>query len=400
MLHTTQPTTRTMVAIGLLDIPPEMQLQIAEFAETGQTLKALSVTSRSLRSIAQSLLFERFRIDLGKELRGSIDDLLANPQICAAIRVLELRGFLLLRSGIPRSDEEKLSLIQKLLPEMVGLRGVWIYQVNLSMDFMAPFLEIAAKIPLRVKLGSNIYPPGISSMSNSPLLLSHLHLGSSIDHPSLDFYRVLFRASAATLIELNVRADGDGLMRLADIDLPCLHNLILLITTENELSRTSAAAFITAQRAIRKLDLRGNFRSLHPLPPSALPDLREINGPTELVNQLVPGRPVEAIGVNTFQGSDQDWFGEEVARSTTRVRKLTVHLNIAILETRMVTRMVTILPSLESLSLSVFDDVSSPFARDHLNLFTLRHSSKSSKFSLPSSASRTYALICIVAKHG
>ena len=70
-----------MVAIGLLDIPPEIQLQIAEFAETPQTLKALSVTSRSLRSIAQSILFKKLRIDIGTELglRGSVDDLLANP---------------------------------------------------------------------------------------------------------------------------------------------------------------------------------------------------------------------------------------------------------------------------------------------------------------------------------
>jgi len=79
-------------AIGLLNIPPEIQLQIAEFVETRQTLRALSVTSRSLRSIAQSMLFENLEINLGKELRGSVDDLLANPRICAAIRFLRLRG--------------------------------------------------------------------------------------------------------------------------------------------------------------------------------------------------------------------------------------------------------------------------------------------------------------------
>jgi len=70
-----------MAAIGLLDIPPEIQLQIAESVETHQALKALSVTSRSLRSIAQSILFETLEIDLGTELRGSIDDLLANPRM-------------------------------------------------------------------------------------------------------------------------------------------------------------------------------------------------------------------------------------------------------------------------------------------------------------------------------
>jgi len=107
-------------AIGLLNIPPEIQLQIAEFTETRQTLRALSVTSRSLRSIAQPMLFENLEINLGKELRGSVDDLLANPRICAAIRFLMLRGMLFHGSAPPRRDEEQLSLIQKLLPEMVG----------------------------------------------------------------------------------------------------------------------------------------------------------------------------------------------------------------------------------------------------------------------------------------
>lgn len=44
-----------MVSIGLLNAPLEIQLQIAEFTETSE---ALSVTSRSFRSIAQFVLFE------------------------------------------------------------------------------------------------------------------------------------------------------------------------------------------------------------------------------------------------------------------------------------------------------------------------------------------------------
>ena len=389
-----------MVVIGLLDTPPEIRLQVAEYVETGQTLKALSVTSRSLRCIAQPLLFERLRINFKKPLRGSIDDLLANPQICAAIRLLELTGRSLLNSRIPHSDEQKLSLIQKLLPELVGLRRVWIHQLNLSMSFVATFLEIAAKIPLRVNLRCNIYPSGISSMSDAPLRISHLHLGSIIIQRSLEFYRAVFRASAATLTELNVVVGRDGLMHVADIDLPCLHTLVLIITIETELSRTSVSAFITVQRSVRKLDLRGKMRPLHPLPPSALPNLRELHGPTEVVNQLVPGRPVEAIEVSADQRSDQYWFGEEVARSTARVRKLRVYLRTEIRETRMVGRMVTILPSLESLWLPVSDHVSSPSTRDPLDSFFSRHSSRLSKLSLPSSTSRICGLVCIVTKHG
>ena len=345
-----------MAAIGLLDIPPEIQFQIAEFVETSKTLKALSVTCRSLHSIAQSLLFEIFRIDLGIPLKGSIDDLLANPQICAAIRDLEVGRFSLIHN-----NNEQLSLIQRLLPKLVRLRQVLIYRVTLSTAFTSSLLEIAAKIPLSFKLGSNVYPSGISSMSNAPLRISHLSLGL-FDQPSLDFYRTVFRASAATLTKLNVTIDGDGLMQLADIDLPCLHTLMLLITGEYEISRKSAVAFLTVQRATRKLDLRGKVCPLPPLPPSALPDLRELRGPTEVVNQLVPGRPVEVIEVSTSRGSDRDWFGEEVTRSTTRVRKLRVHPKDAILKTRMVKRMVTITPYLESLWLSVLADVSSPFA--------------------------------------
>jgi len=109
-----------------------------EFVETRQTLKALSVISRSLRSITQSILFEKLQIDLGTELgpRGSVDDLLANPRICAAIRFLELRGQSLFSSTCPRNDDNELSVIQKMLPEMVGLRKVSINQVNLNLKLL------------------------------------------------------------------------------------------------------------------------------------------------------------------------------------------------------------------------------------------------------------------------
>ena len=148
---------------------------------------------------------------------------------------------------------QKLSLVEKLLPEMVGMRGVWIYQhVPLSTAFTSSLLEIAAKIPLSFKLGSNVYPSGISSMSNAPLRISHFRFGA-IDQASLDFYRIVFRASAATLTELNVRANGDGLRHLANIDLPCLHTFSLFITVDSERARTSAATFITVQRPFRCL---------------------------------------------------------------------------------------------------------------------------------------------------
>jgi hypothetical protein len=389
-----------MVAIGLLDIPPEIQLQIAEFAETSQTLKALSVTSRSLRSIAQSILFEELRIDLGRELRGSIDDLLANPRICAAIRFLELRGQYLF-SAKPRNDGEKLSLVKKILPDMVGLRRVMIYQVNLSKEFLDAFLGIAANIRLQITLAWNIYPYDVIPTAHTPLRLSYLHFDCAVvDDPSLEFYRSMLHASAATLTGLVMRADGDGIMKLADINLPCLHDLTLLIATESDVSRTSAAAFLTAQGSIRKLDLRGKFHPFPPIPPNALPNLRELTASNELVNQLVPGRPVKVIEVSDTQGCEQDWLGEEVAQSTAWVRNLRVSLNPAIFDTRMVKRVVTILPSLESLLLPVFESVSGPFARLPWWLISVRHSSMSSKFSLHSSASRTSASICFVAKHG
>jgi hypothetical protein len=353
-----------MVAIGILDIPPEIHIQILEFANTSRTLKTLSVTCRALRSIAQSLLFEKLRIDLGKKLRGSVDDLLANPSICAAIRFLELRGHYLSSIMPPRNDEEKLSLIAKLLPEMVGLRAVWIYQVHLSRAFMEAFLETAANVSLTVNLGTNIYPPGIGPTSNTPLRISHLHFaaGAANDSP-IDFYQSVFRASSTTLTKLTVTAEGDGLANLADIYLPFLRDLTLSIRTfGTAVPRAGAVAFITAQRTIRKLSLKGKVSPLPPIPSDALPDLRELNATTELVNQIVPGRPVEAIEVSNSQGGDQDWVGEEVARSTARVRDLRVHLSTPILDTRMVKRMVTILPFLDNLLLFVFDHVSSRLA--------------------------------------
>ena len=154
----------------------------------------------------------------------------------------------------------------------------------------------------------------------------------------------------------------------------------------------SAASFITAQRTVRKLCLRGE---VGPLPPGALPNLRELNAPTELVKQIVPGRPVEAIQVITSQGNDRGWFWKEVAESTAPVRRL--FIDHTILNTGIVEQMAKILPSLESLRFPVFDDVSRPFA-PYLDSFSFRHYSTSLKSSLHSSVSRTYAFTCLVAK--
>ena len=350
-----------MVAIGLLDIPPEIQLQIAEFVETPQTLKALSVISRSLRCITQSILFEKLRIDLDRGLRGSVDDLLANPRICAAIRFLELRGQYLFSSTCPRNDGEQLSVIQKVLPEMVGLRKLSISQVNLrNKALLDAFLWIAANKALQISLGWNIYPYGIIPTPHTRLQTSHLHL--TVNHFSLEFCRLMFRASATTLTGLDVIAERDELMELADIHLPFLHDLTLWVNTAYEDSRTSAAAFITAQKTIRKLILTGSMRPLPPIPPNALPNLRELRASTEQVSQLVPGRPVAAIEFTLSRREcDQVWFGEEVGRSTARMRMLRVHPQAAILDTRMTKRMVTVLPSLEHLWLPVCNDVSWPF---------------------------------------
>jgi len=350
-----------MVAIGLLDIPPKIHLQITEFVETRKSLKALSVTSRSLRSIAQSKLFEKLQIDIATEPRGSIDDLLANPRICAAIRFLELRGRVM--PGLaPHDDVEQLSPIQKILPEMVGLREVTICRVNLSKAFLDVFLGIAANMPLQITLEWNIFPYIVIPMPHIPLQISHLNFVITDELlPSLELCRSILHASATTITGLRIEGGGDGLMKLADVDLPFLHDLILIICDD---SRTSAAAFLTAQRAIRKLKLSGTLRAFPTIPPNALPNLRELKASTELVNQLVPGRPVEAIEVRSGQGG-QDWFGEAVGQSTVRVRKLRVHPDrIRNLDTQMLKRMVTILPFLESLWLPVWShDVSDPFAR-------------------------------------
>jgi len=240
---------------------------------------------------------------------------------------------------------------------MIGLKKVLISYVNLSKTLLDALLGMAANMPLQISLNRNIYPDDVISTPHTRLQISHLLL--TLNYPSLEFCRSLFHASATTLTWLGIMADRGKLMKLADIDLPFLHDLTISIATE--VSRTGAAAFITAQKAIRKLNLEHTIHPLPPIPPNALPNLRELKASPEQVNQLVPGRPVEAIEVMFYQHrSDQDWFGEEVTQSTALVRMLRVH-STTISDTRMVKRMVTILPFLENLWLSVFDDVSWPF---------------------------------------
>jgi hypothetical protein len=347
-----------MVVIGLLDMPPEIKLQIAEFLEERPALKALSVTSRSLCGIAQSVLFRTFLIDLENGPWDSIGDFLANPRICVAIRSLVLHGRCPKRSNPPRNNEEKLLLVKELLPKMVGLREVVIYQVHLSGMFMDGFLEMAAKIPLdSVYLSSNTIPPGVCATPNAPLRISNLDLATNYGNPATNLYLPLLRASSATLTTLSIWANGDVLMALAGIELPLLCNLTLYEVRGNEMSGVSAADFIAAQWAIEKLYVHGE---VGPLPPGTLPNLQELDASIEWVKQLVPGRPVEEITIRPSQtGNDHDWCWEEIAKSTAVVRKLYLDAGVVngILNVGMVEKTVTKFPFLEILGLSLHDDV-------------------------------------------
>ena len=382
---TTPASTYRMVVVGLLDIPPEIQLEIAEFVEAGKTLKALSLTSRSLRRIAQSVLFKTLTIEPRKELRGLIDDLLANPRICAAIRNLKLSGYYPWNANAPRNDGEKLSLIKDLFPKTVGLRTVSISYLKLSRMFIDALLEMATKFTLEVTLLANTYPPGICPTPDMPLRITVLEL----DEADTDFYHPIVCASAATLTKLSV-VHTDGVPSpLVGIELPTLYSFSLSNESgDSEVFRMGASAFITAHRTIRELYLDCR---VGPLPPDALPNLQELGSSIEQVKQLVPGRPVEAIVVISHQRNDQGCFMEELAKSTAVVRKLSFKRSfrgVTMLDAGMAEQMVTILPCLERLWLCVLPDVSGSFA-PYLDSFSFSHYSKSSKSSLPLGASRT-----------
>jgi hypothetical protein len=362
-----------MVVIGLLDIPPEVQLQIAEFLEGCSALNALSVTSRSLRGIAQSVLFESVRIDLEKGPWDSIGDLLANPRICAAIRSLTLHAWCpAKRADPPRNNEEKLLLVKELLPKMVGLREVVIYGVHLSSMFMDGFLEMAAKIPLkRVRLCANTIPPGVCATPNAPLRIPDLHLASNYGNLATNLYLPMLCASSATLTTLSIQVKGDVLMVLGGIELPLLHNLSLSLVRENEMSGVGAADFIAAQRAVKKLYVGWD---VGPLPPGTLPNLQELDASIDLVKQLVPGRPVEEITIYpSLTGNNEDWWWEEIVKSTAVVRKLYLDAGVGngILNIGMVEQMVTRFPFLEILGLSLHDDVRWLLSLLHFDSFFL-----------------------------
>ena len=329
-------STRRMAATSLADMPPEIQLQIAEFTPSNQAMKALSITCRRLRIIAQYVLFRTLSIDLEKGKRGSIDDLLANPRICASVRVLRLYYSPWFFSEPFHACEEELSLLKNLLLEMVGLRGLKMINVDLSGVLLDAFLEIAAKVPLMVYLNIDSYPPkgggavgkrveeavhthGMPPAPNLPLRISKLDVSIYLTQP--DFYQFLLRATATTLTRLDLAIYEDILMKFEGIILPCLRELVLFVRTPGRVPITNGAGFIIAQRTITLLYLDGDI-GLPPFPPDALPNLRTISGPTKLLRTLIPGRPVEMICVYSKQADDPNWLKEEITQSTAPVTKI------------------------------------------------------------------------------
>ena len=366
--------------MGLIDMPPEIQFEIVENVAVKRALKMLSRTARPLRKVAQEVLFKRLQIDLQKPLQeASIDDLRANAK---SIRFLELIEF--------SSDGEKLSHVTKLLPEMVELKAVLLYRVNLTKEFIHVFLKTAANIPLRVALKSNVYPTHLVTVPSTPLCISHLDFGLVDNDSSLQICRSVVRASALTLQQLSVAFHRVRLMEETPIVLPVLHSLNLHVTDERD-----AAALITPNKAITKLELNHWPHLPYPFSSAVLPNLRELTAHLKVLNQLVPGRPVEVIEVSDVT-DNQDWVGNNLGRSTARVEQLRMRHDTLV--PWKAERIGTMLPSLKILSVYVSYDVRGPYVL-YLGSFAFRTSLKSSKFSLPSSASRTYDLTCITMEH-
>ena len=305
------------VAISLPDMPPEIQLQIAEFAQSKQAMNALSITCRRLCRIAQSVLFKTLFIHLSMESRGLFSGLLANPRLCASVRLLRLVSKYWVNGLAHRYGEGTLSLCKNLLPRLVGLRTLHMYDVDLMAGLLETFLEIAANISLTVYLG------GIGRTDTAALLpartvsLRISRFSICIYNTDLDYSPFLFllRASATALTVLDLSLYRDELMRFEGIVLPSLRKLFLHLQTPFCYPSKKGAGFIAAQRGITWLFLDGDI-DIHPFPPDALPNLRTLCAPTRFIKTLISGRPVGVIyAQRDGQVNEPGWPKEEIAQS-------------------------------------------------------------------------------------
>ena len=347
-MHTSLSTTS-----GLLSLPVEVGRYIWEEIQIEETLGALSTTCKVFQHISQYFLFRKlvlsFPFPEADDIESRISHicerlggLSTHRRLLTYIREMEICAYSKKRrymaiSPFPVSAQ---SVLADCIEGMTSIKALYLRQTIIAPVIARAIVQASARqvTELRLDRCSFTIPTGTPAadrlrISNLEISIMNTLGGTSgdgspnIQGPFLDNF---VRAARLDVKSLNLNKNNSSYLSIfLDVHFPSLQSFILRTLLGNTVFNPSLYlaihTFLHDHRSITRLTLLGGpTGAFQPFQPTCLPHLRELDSSSAIVQQLVPGRPVESITVWIDNPSPSLPALSALAKSTSVVKRLKV----------------------------------------------------------------------------
>jgi hypothetical protein len=312
-------------------LPDELLVAIVEDCDQ-KTRKNLSLVSRRLRNPSQYIIFKtvcisrnisetlisRFAVDG----RGYLPEVIQNDRLLSYIQTVVIS----LGKILHHLQVNAMELLFTAFHQMQQLKDIKLVDIPFTTTMLDRLCEVLSTRIYNVELSCCSYP-AYYTIQQAPLRIHALKLVLTREHtnvaPSPALVAIIERSSSSIasltlLSEMAVFAHLGTMPRLTSL------NLLLQSTRDGEALKN----FLVANPRLVEFAFDQGIYDLSLLPPSALPNLKTIRVPTELIQHLLPGRSVAKVEIcNSPRFKIMVEGLRALSRSAAPIVELTLHLH-------------------------------------------------------------------------
>jgi hypothetical protein len=312
----------------LYSLPDELLVTIVEGCDQ-KTRKSLSLVSRRLRNPSQCIMFKEVWISR-ETFENSVPGFAVEggehlPEVMQNDRLISyIQTFVISLSGAPHLL--KTNIILTALHQMQQLRDIKLFSIPLTTTMLDWLCEVLSTRLYNVELWSCSYPADYT-IQQGTLKIHALRVERTSIAPSPTADKVLsaiIERSSSSLASLSLPSGTEVFAHLGRMPRLTSLNIPYWPARRDGVLRN----FLVANPQLVKFGLAGNTYDPADLPPSVLPNLGTIRVATEMIQHVLPGRPVAKVEIHDSPKVKIMMDGlHALSRSAAPIVELTLHLH-------------------------------------------------------------------------
>jgi len=315
-------------------LPDELLVAIVEYCDQN-TRKNLSLVSRRLRDPSQFIIFKTVHVSRHKfetivprfavEGGGHLPEVMQNDRLVSYIQTLVISP----DEAFQHLEVNTIELLFTALHKMQPLRDIKLVAIPFTTTMLDRLCEVLSTRLYDVELWDCLYPADYT-IQQAALKIRRLSLlvgrgwFDTAPLPTTKALVAIIQRSLSNITSLTL-SSGVGLLAYFGT-LPRLTSLNIL--PKSDINDGGLSKFLVANPQLVEFALDGPLNGLSLCPPSALPNLRILRVFAELVQHLLPGRPIVKVEICHSPRPQIMLDGLcALSRSAAPIVELTLHLH-------------------------------------------------------------------------